>query len=155
MIINERTSVGLDVHTHSIVGAAVDTETGELFRQRLGPDAAGVVAWDNKHVAASTFSGHIKPCLQLRLLTTIVVGTFPAYRPRDTCILRGGLSPSDTRKRVISFSLEICTQLKGSFEGITRICKGIVLCHGLDCLYTRYPRVTRGLRFRRRLLTWQ
>jgi len=45
VIINERTSVGLDVHAHSIVGAAVDTETGELFRQRLGPDAAGVVAW--------------------------------------------------------------------------------------------------------------
>lgn len=45
MIISERTSVGLDVHAHSIVGAAVDTETGEIFRQKLGPDNAGVIGW--------------------------------------------------------------------------------------------------------------
>lgn len=79
----------------------------------------------------------------------------PAYRPRVTCIPPGALSPSDTHERVVSFSLEICTRMKGSFEGITRICKGVVLCHGLDRLYTRYPRVSRGLKFRRRFLTWQ
>lgn len=31
----ERTSVGLDVHARSIAAAAIDTTTGELFRQRL------------------------------------------------------------------------------------------------------------------------
>ena len=44
-MIEERTSVGLDVHAHAIVGAAVDTGTGELFSKRLGPDSHGVVAW--------------------------------------------------------------------------------------------------------------
>lgn len=45
MIIEERTSVGLDVHAHSIVGAGIDTGTGELFRKRLGPDSLGVILW--------------------------------------------------------------------------------------------------------------
>lgn len=45
MMIVERTSVGLDVHAHSIVGAAIDTRTGELFRQRLGPENHSVIAW--------------------------------------------------------------------------------------------------------------
>lgn len=44
-MIVESTSVGLDVHAHSIVGAAIDTRTGEVFRQRLGPENGGVIAW--------------------------------------------------------------------------------------------------------------
>ena len=41
----ERTSVGLDVHARSVVAAAVDTATGELFRERLIPDNEVVLKW--------------------------------------------------------------------------------------------------------------
>lgn len=41
----ERTCVGLDVHAHKIVGAALDAETGELFRRRLGGSPAEVLVW--------------------------------------------------------------------------------------------------------------
>lgn len=41
----ERTCVGLDVHARSVVAAAIDTETGELVRQRLSAVTEGVVAW--------------------------------------------------------------------------------------------------------------
>lgn len=42
---NERTSVGLDVHARSVVAAAIDGVTGEVFRQRLVPDHRHVQAW--------------------------------------------------------------------------------------------------------------
>ncbi|MDZ7799978.1 MAG: transposase [Trueperaceae bacterium] len=41
----ERTHVGLDVHAHMVVGAALDAETGELVRRRLGSSPAEVLAW--------------------------------------------------------------------------------------------------------------
>jgi transposase len=41
----ERTHVGLDVHAHAVVGAALDAETGELVRRRLGSSTAEVLAW--------------------------------------------------------------------------------------------------------------
>lgn len=41
----DRTHVGLDVHAHAVVGAALDAETGELVRRRLGSSAAEVLAW--------------------------------------------------------------------------------------------------------------
>lgn len=41
----ERTHVGLDVHAHAVIGAALDAETGELVRRRLGSSAAEVLAW--------------------------------------------------------------------------------------------------------------
>lgn len=41
----ERTSVGLDVHARSVVAAAIDTATGELFKERLIPDNALVLDW--------------------------------------------------------------------------------------------------------------
>lgn len=41
----ERTSVGLDVHARSVVVAAVDGVTGEVFRARLTPGNADVVEW--------------------------------------------------------------------------------------------------------------
>ena len=31
--VTERTSVGLDVHARSVVAAAIDTNTGEVFRR--------------------------------------------------------------------------------------------------------------------------
>ena len=34
----ERTSVGLDVHARSVVAAAIDGVTGEVFRARLTPN---------------------------------------------------------------------------------------------------------------------
>jgi hypothetical protein len=37
--VTERTSVGLDVHARSVVAAAIDAETGEVFGKRLPPDA--------------------------------------------------------------------------------------------------------------------
>lgn len=41
----ERTSVGLDVHARSIAAAAIDTMTGELFKERLAPTHDAVLAW--------------------------------------------------------------------------------------------------------------
>ncbi len=42
---NERTSVGLDVHARSVVAAAIDGVTGELVRERLVPDPEVVIGW--------------------------------------------------------------------------------------------------------------
>ena len=44
-MIVERTSVGLDVHARSVVAAALDVVTGEVFKQRLVPSGDVVVAW--------------------------------------------------------------------------------------------------------------
>lgn len=41
----ERTSVGLDVHARSVVATAIDTMTGEFFKDRLVPKDETVVAW--------------------------------------------------------------------------------------------------------------
>lgn len=40
-----RTFVGLDVHARTIVGSALDADTGEVTRQRFGFDLSEVVAW--------------------------------------------------------------------------------------------------------------
>jgi hypothetical protein len=36
-VLCERTSVGLDVHARSVVAAAIDGQTGEVFKVRLTP----------------------------------------------------------------------------------------------------------------------
>ena len=41
----ERTSVGLDVHARSVVAAAIDGVTGEVFRARLTPDYGEIAGW--------------------------------------------------------------------------------------------------------------
>jgi len=41
----ERMHVGLDVHAHVVVAAALDAETGELVRRRLGSSPGEVLAW--------------------------------------------------------------------------------------------------------------
>ncbi len=41
----ERTSVGLDVHARSVVAAAIDGVTGEVFKARLTPALDEVVRW--------------------------------------------------------------------------------------------------------------
>ena len=41
----ERTSVGLDVHARSVVAAAIDGVTGEVFRARLVPAPQEVLGW--------------------------------------------------------------------------------------------------------------
>lgn len=41
----ERTSVGLDVHARSVAATAIDTATGELFRERLVPANEVVLDW--------------------------------------------------------------------------------------------------------------
>lgn len=41
----QRTSVGLDVHARSMVGCALDGETGEVFERRLTPERGEIVAW--------------------------------------------------------------------------------------------------------------
>jgi transposase len=45
MIVEERTHVGLDVHAHAVVAAAIDGVTGEIVRRRLGSSPAEVLAW--------------------------------------------------------------------------------------------------------------
>ena len=44
-VFSERTSVGLDVHARSVVAAAVDGVTGEVFRARLTPDHGEILRW--------------------------------------------------------------------------------------------------------------
>lgn len=44
----ERTSVGLDVHARSVAATAIDTTTGELFRERLLPANEIVLEWLGK-----------------------------------------------------------------------------------------------------------
>jgi transposase len=44
-VFTERTSVGLDVHARSVVAAAIDGETGEVFRKRLTPGNDDVIGW--------------------------------------------------------------------------------------------------------------
>ena len=41
----ERTSVGLDVHARSVVAAAIDSGTGELFQTRLSPAHDDIRGW--------------------------------------------------------------------------------------------------------------
>lgn len=43
----QRTSVGLDVHARSVVGCALDGETGEVFQRRLSPDHRQILEWIN------------------------------------------------------------------------------------------------------------
>ncbi|MBM6406151.1 IS110 family transposase [Phycicoccus sp. CSK15P-2] len=45
---DERTSVGLDVHARSVVAVAIDGLTGEVFRERLVPDPEVVIGWVRK-----------------------------------------------------------------------------------------------------------
>jgi hypothetical protein len=42
---NKRTYVGLDVHARSVKGCAIDHETGEILRQSLAANDAGVAEW--------------------------------------------------------------------------------------------------------------
>jgi transposase len=44
-VFTERTSVGLDVHARSVVAAAIDGVTGELFQARLTPDHDHIRSW--------------------------------------------------------------------------------------------------------------
>jgi hypothetical protein len=44
-VFTERTSVGLDVHARSVVAAAIDGVTGEVFRARLTPGNDDVIGW--------------------------------------------------------------------------------------------------------------
>lgn len=41
----ERTYVGLDVHAENVLACALDTATGELFRERMAADPVAVAAW--------------------------------------------------------------------------------------------------------------
>jgi transposase len=40
-----RTSIGLDVHARSVVGCAIDGDTGEVFRRRLTQDFGEILPW--------------------------------------------------------------------------------------------------------------
>jgi transposase len=44
-VFTERTSVGLDVHARSVVAAAIDGVTGELFQSRLTPSHEHIRSW--------------------------------------------------------------------------------------------------------------
>ena len=44
-MIDQRTSVGLDVHARSVVGCGLDVQTGELLRTRLTPAHEQVIGW--------------------------------------------------------------------------------------------------------------
>lgn len=40
-----RISIGLDVHARSVVGCALDGETGEIHRRTLTPDRGEILSW--------------------------------------------------------------------------------------------------------------
>ena len=42
---NQRTSVGLDVHARSVVACGLDGRTGELLKRRLTPDHRDILKW--------------------------------------------------------------------------------------------------------------
>lgn len=42
---NQRTSIGLDVHARSVVACGLDGQTGELFERRLTPDHGEILHW--------------------------------------------------------------------------------------------------------------
>jgi transposase len=42
---NERTSIGLDVHARTVVGCAVDGNTGEIHRRQMSPDPSEILGW--------------------------------------------------------------------------------------------------------------
>ena len=44
-MISYRSFVGLDVHARTIVGCAIDDQTGEVVHRRFGYDLAEVLAW--------------------------------------------------------------------------------------------------------------
>lgn len=44
----ERTSVGLDVHARSVAAAAIDGQTGEVFKAKLTPSQAEILEWVGK-----------------------------------------------------------------------------------------------------------
>ena len=41
----QRTSIGLDVHARSVVGCALDGDTGEVFQRRRTPDHREILDW--------------------------------------------------------------------------------------------------------------
>ena len=53
-MILERTSVGLDVHARSVVAAAIDGDTGEVFRARMGMLAPEILTWIQQLPGLST-----------------------------------------------------------------------------------------------------
>ncbi len=44
-MIIERTSVGLDVHARTVVGCAIDNQTGEVHRRRMTPSPTEILTW--------------------------------------------------------------------------------------------------------------
>ena len=44
-MINQRTSIGLDVLARSVVACGLDGQTGELFERRLTPDHGEILGW--------------------------------------------------------------------------------------------------------------
>lgn len=55
----QRTSIGLDVHARSVVGCALDGDTGEVFQRRLTPDHREIREWlaDLPAPVAVTYEG--------------------------------------------------------------------------------------------------
>lgn len=45
MGVEQRTSIGLDVHARSVAGCGLDGQTGEVFQRRLSPDPAQIREW--------------------------------------------------------------------------------------------------------------
>jgi transposase len=44
-VLQNRRSVGLDVHARSVVACGLDGQTGRLFERRLCPDHAEIISW--------------------------------------------------------------------------------------------------------------
>ena len=55
---NQRTSIGLDMHARSVVACGLDGRTGELFERRLTPDHGEILDW--MQVPASSGGGDLR-----------------------------------------------------------------------------------------------
>ena len=58
---NQRTSIGLDVHARSVVACGLDGRTGELFERRLTPDHGEIVDWSRSLPAPVAVTYEARP----------------------------------------------------------------------------------------------
>lgn len=71
---NQRTSVGLDVHARSVVACALDGVTAEVVQRRLTPDHAEILTWMRRLPAPVAATYEASPCRGGTLETATAAG---------------------------------------------------------------------------------
>ena len=98
-VFGERTSVGLDVHARSVVAAAIDGQTGEVFKARLTPSHAEVLGV-GRHAAGSVRGGLRVRADRVRAGPRVARrrGGAARWRRRRSCSARPGIGSRPTRE---------------------------------------------------------